>query len=211
MELRCTASSTVSPRHFPLQRSFTDFSARLQSRSKAAQAKADVDKCADSRNTSPLIIPEVFGKHLESAAGLSKYKDAAPVPCSTSTKIQLTCLMIWPSPKRYIIQDTSHHTLPFKIPETPSNSGKMTCNSSKCKTRSHQTGHVVLQQISTSAAPNPSIKVVPVSELRPFLAREVLELTIIQMTGVRCPTCAANGQEVWVIPGRACAYCGTHC
>ncbi|CZR64885.1 uncharacterized protein PAC_14785 [Phialocephala subalpina] len=27
------------------------------------------------------------------------------------------------------------------------------------------------------------------------------------MTGVRCPTCAGNGQEVWVIPGRACAYC----
>jgi hypothetical protein len=31
------------------------------------------------------------------------------------------------------------------------------------------------------------------------------------MTGVRCPTCLANGSEVWVIPGRACAYCGTHC
>ncbi|TPX10734.1 uncharacterized protein E0L32_008303 [Thyridium curvatum] len=29
--------------------------------------------------------------------------------------------------------------------------------------------------------------------------------------GVRCPTCAANGTEVWVIPGRACGYCGTPC
>ncbi|TVY54298.1 hypothetical protein LCER1_G003375 [Lachnellula cervina] len=33
----------------------------------------------------------------------------------------------------------------------------------------------------------------------------------IPMTGVRCPTCAANGQESWVIPGRACGYCGTSC
>jgi hypothetical protein len=31
------------------------------------------------------------------------------------------------------------------------------------------------------------------------------------MIGVRCPTCAANGSEVWVIPGRAYHYCGTHC
>lgn len=29
--------------------------------------------------------------------------------------------------------------------------------------------------------------------------------------GVRCPTCAANGQEIWVLPGKACAYCGTTC
>ncbi len=29
--------------------------------------------------------------------------------------------------------------------------------------------------------------------------------------GVRCPTCAANGQEVSVIPGCACGYCGTGC
>lgn len=33
----------------------------------------------------------------------------------------------------------------------------------------------------------------------------------IPMSGVRCPTCAANGQEVWVIPGKNCAYCGTGC
>jgi hypothetical protein len=30
-----------------------------------------------------------------------------------------------------------------------------------------------------------------------------------QLPGVRCQTCAANGQEVWVIPGRACGYCRT--
>lgn len=32
-----------------------------------------------------------------------------------------------------------------------------------------------------------------------------------QMAGVRCPTCAANGQEVWVIPGKSCGHCGTAC
>ncbi|RDW62040.1 hypothetical protein BP6252_11473 [Coleophoma cylindrospora] len=31
------------------------------------------------------------------------------------------------------------------------------------------------------------------------------------MSGVRCPSCLARGQEVWVIPGRACGYCGTGC
>ncbi|KAH7316482.1 hypothetical protein B0I35DRAFT_254837 [Stachybotrys elegans] len=29
--------------------------------------------------------------------------------------------------------------------------------------------------------------------------------------GTRCPTCAKAGQEVWVIPGRCCGYCGTPC
>ncbi|KAK3380978.1 hypothetical protein B0H63DRAFT_474699 [Podospora didyma] len=29
------------------------------------------------------------------------------------------------------------------------------------------------------------------------------------LPGVRCPTCAANGEEVWVIPGRNCGYCRT--
>ena len=32
-----------------------------------------------------------------------------------------------------------------------------------------------------------------------------------QLPGVRCPTCAANGLEIWVIPGRACGNCGTPC
>lgn len=31
------------------------------------------------------------------------------------------------------------------------------------------------------------------------------------MPGVRCPTCLAKGEEVWVIPGRACGACGTGC
>ncbi|KAK0707302.1 hypothetical protein B0H67DRAFT_647497 [Lasiosphaeris hirsuta] len=31
----------------------------------------------------------------------------------------------------------------------------------------------------------------------------------LMLPGVRCPTCAANGSEVWVIPGRACGYCRT--
>ncbi|RYC86508.1 hypothetical protein BFJ63_vAg10650 [Fusarium oxysporum f. sp. narcissi] len=29
--------------------------------------------------------------------------------------------------------------------------------------------------------------------------------------GVRCPTCALEGREIWVIPGRCCGYCGTPC
>ncbi|OIW30849.1 hypothetical protein CONLIGDRAFT_679603 [Coniochaeta ligniaria NRRL 30616] len=34
---------------------------------------------------------------------------------------------------------------------------------------------------------------------------------MLPLPGIRCPTCAANGQEVWVIPGRACGNCGTPC
>jgi hypothetical protein len=29
--------------------------------------------------------------------------------------------------------------------------------------------------------------------------------------GVRCPTCAVEGKEIWVLPGRCCGYCGTPC
>ncbi|CEJ93596.1 hypothetical protein VHEMI09174 [[Torrubiella] hemipterigena] len=29
--------------------------------------------------------------------------------------------------------------------------------------------------------------------------------------GTRCPTCAKEGKEVWVIPGRNCGYCNTPC
>ncbi|KAL3417122.1 hypothetical protein PVAG01_11122 [Phlyctema vagabunda] len=36
-------------------------------------------------------------------------------------------------------------------------------------------------------------------------------MSMVPMSGVRCPTCLARGQEVWVIPGRACGYCGTGC
>lgn len=31
------------------------------------------------------------------------------------------------------------------------------------------------------------------------------------MPGVKCPTCAAKGQEVWVIPGKSCHVCHTPC
>ncbi|PYH76696.1 hypothetical protein BO82DRAFT_295635 [Aspergillus uvarum CBS 121591] len=30
-----------------------------------------------------------------------------------------------------------------------------------------------------------------------------------QMPGARCPTCAKQGKEVWVIPGKNCHICGT--
>ncbi|SCO85908.1 uncharacterized protein FRV6_10035 [Fusarium oxysporum] len=29
--------------------------------------------------------------------------------------------------------------------------------------------------------------------------------------GVRCATCALEGKEIWVVPGRCCGYCGTPC
>ncbi|KAJ4288762.1 hypothetical protein N0V88_007298 [Collariella sp. IMI 366227] len=29
------------------------------------------------------------------------------------------------------------------------------------------------------------------------------------LPGVKCPTCAANGEDVWVIPGLLCAKCRT--
>ncbi|KAJ5116377.1 hypothetical protein N7456_000725 [Penicillium angulare] len=32
-----------------------------------------------------------------------------------------------------------------------------------------------------------------------------------KMPGVRCPNCAAKGQEVWVIPGKSCHICHTPC
>ncbi|EPS26694.1 hypothetical protein PDE_01632 [Penicillium oxalicum 114-2] len=32
-----------------------------------------------------------------------------------------------------------------------------------------------------------------------------------KMPGVRCPNCAAKGQEVWVIPGKSCHVCHTPC
>ncbi|KAK0744452.1 hypothetical protein B0T21DRAFT_281647 [Apiosordaria backusii] len=31
----------------------------------------------------------------------------------------------------------------------------------------------------------------------------------LPLPGVRCQTCAENGNEVWVIPGRQCGYCRT--
>ncbi|EGX95377.1 hypothetical protein CCM_00031 [Cordyceps militaris CM01] len=32
-----------------------------------------------------------------------------------------------------------------------------------------------------------------------------------KIPGTRCPTCALQSKEVWVIPGRCCGYCGTPC
>jgi hypothetical protein len=31
------------------------------------------------------------------------------------------------------------------------------------------------------------------------------------MNDIRCPTCAANGQESWALPGQSCGFCGTWC
>ena len=31
------------------------------------------------------------------------------------------------------------------------------------------------------------------------------------MPGVKCPGCAANDKETWVIPGKSCGVCGTEC
>ncbi|PMD63122.1 uncharacterized protein K444DRAFT_626869 [Hyaloscypha bicolor E] len=66
----------------------------------------------------------------------------------------------------------------------------MTRKSTPRQAPGHETPHVLFHRSGPLPLPNPSIKGVP-------------------MTGVRCPTCAANGQEVWVIPGRACSYCET--
>ena len=31
------------------------------------------------------------------------------------------------------------------------------------------------------------------------------------LPGVRCSACLYSGQEIWVIPGRSCGFCGTPC
>ncbi|KAH7377199.1 hypothetical protein B0T11DRAFT_218643, partial [Plectosphaerella cucumerina] len=31
------------------------------------------------------------------------------------------------------------------------------------------------------------------------------------LPGIRCPTCQDSGEEVWVLPGKECGYCGTPC
>ncbi|EAQ89833.1 predicted protein [Chaetomium globosum CBS 148.51] len=38
-----------------------------------------------------------------------------------------------------------------------------------------------------------------------------LTKTANTLPGVRCPTCAISGVEVWVFEGRLCVYCGTPC
>lgn len=37
------------------------------------------------------------------------------------------------------------------------------------------------------------------------------DTSILQLPGVRCPKCAENGKESWVLPGRSCSTCGTPC
>ncbi|OWP04001.1 hypothetical protein B2J93_680 [Marssonina coronariae] len=68
----------------------------------------------------------------------------------------------------------------------------MVCNSPKCTVRGHGVPAALVCQNTTLPTLNPSVKAVP-------------------MTGVRCSTCAASGQESWVIPGKACPFCGTPC
>ncbi|EPE29420.1 hypothetical protein GLAREA_00580 [Glarea lozoyensis ATCC 20868] len=68
----------------------------------------------------------------------------------------------------------------------------MVCNSVSCRAGNDKTSCLANTRQAAAGPLNPEIKVVP-------------------MTGVRCPTCTANGQESWVIPGRACGYCGTNC
>ncbi|CAG8948752.1 hypothetical protein HYFRA_00001873 [Hymenoscyphus fraxineus] len=67
----------------------------------------------------------------------------------------------------------------------------MVCTSTSCRVAGLKTLQNTRQ--ATLQTTNPGVKVVP------------------KMPGVRCPTCASNGQESWVIPGRQCGYCGTNC
>ncbi|KAF8856136.1 hypothetical protein BDZ45DRAFT_675693 [Acephala macrosclerotiorum] len=70
----------------------------------------------------------------------------------------------------------------------------MACHSKIESVQGCESRRITLSHNALPPTLNPSVKYFP-----------------MQMTGVRCPTCASNGQEVWVIPGRTCAYCGTHC
>ncbi|RAH83658.1 hypothetical protein BO86DRAFT_308599 [Aspergillus japonicus CBS 114.51] len=40
-------------------------------------------------------------------------------------------------------------------------------------------------------------------------SRSLTSILPKQMPGARCPTCAKQGKEVWVIPGKNCHICGT--
>ncbi|KAL5595010.1 hypothetical protein FOVSG1_008699 [Fusarium oxysporum f. sp. vasinfectum] len=53
----------------------------------------------------------------------------------------------------------------------------------------------------TRHAPGPSQ---PPAEVRNKVAKS-------STPGVRCPTCALEGKEIWVLPARCCRYCGTPC
>ncbi|KAH7390206.1 hypothetical protein BKA64DRAFT_117225 [Cadophora sp. MPI-SDFR-AT-0126] len=73
----------------------------------------------------------------------------------------------------------------------------MVCHSTQCVVGGQEVVKVMVCHNTTLPTLNPSVKVVP--------------LTNEQMPGVRCGTCAGNGQDVWVIPGKACPVCGTPC
>jgi hypothetical protein len=66
-----------------------------------------------------------------------------------------------------------------------------------------------LLQAATLQELHPGVKSAPVRKFDAVVKSSKVDYW--QMAGVRCPTCAANGQEVWVIPGKACGYCGTYC
>ncbi|KAF5633916.1 zinc finger transcription factor ace1 [Fusarium tjaetaba] len=46
--------------------------------------------------------------------------------------------------------------------------------------------------------------------IQPFIEADH-KVVISSTPGVRCPTCALEGKEIWVLPGRCCGYCGTPC
>ncbi|AEO63795.1 4ff4146e-31a3-4091-854b-1c01da238183 [Thermothielavioides terrestris] len=47
----------------------------------------------------------------------------------------------------------------------------------------------------------------PVTGYYPRLPTVGGGLWTVPLPGIRCPTCAANGEEVWVVPGLICPKC----
>ncbi|KAH9213801.1 hypothetical protein DL95DRAFT_524270 [Leptodontidium sp. 2 PMI_412] len=68
----------------------------------------------------------------------------------------------------------------------------MVCTSTQCVVGGQDSVKMLACRNTTLQTLNPSVRVVP-------------------MPGVRCGTCAGNGQDVWVIPGKACPVCGSPC
>ncbi|KAK4168122.1 hypothetical protein QBC43DRAFT_284760 [Cladorrhinum sp. PSN259] len=50
---------------------------------------------------------------------------------------------------------------------------------------------------------------IPLEGYPPIFPSQGEGIRSLPMPGVLCPTCAEKGEEVWVIPGRACGYCQT--
>ncbi|OBT44308.1 hypothetical protein VE00_05873 [Pseudogymnoascus sp. WSF 3629] len=64
--------------------------------------------------------------------------------------------------------------------------------------------------------PHVSINVLPqedrvTSQDAQFSQAPVPGIVQMPIAGVKCPTCFANGIEVWVIRGKVCGNCGTEC